>query len=52
MKDFIIECGELYLQYFPYDTWEQAMAVITTNCKLSHHIQKEVLRRRRRENRI
>ncbi len=52
MKDFVIECAELYLQYFPYDSWEEAMAIITTNCKLSHHIQKEVLRRRRRENRI
>lgn len=47
MTDFVIECGELYLQYFPHDTWEQAMDVITTDCKLSRHIQEEVLRRRR-----
>lgn len=51
MTDFIIECGELYLQYFPYDTWEQAMVIITTDCPLSRHIQ-EVVRRKRYANHI
>lgn len=45
MKDFVIECCELYLQYFPYDTWEDAMTCITTDCEVSRHIQRKVLER-------
>lgn len=43
MTDFVIACGELYLKYFPFDTWEQAMDIVTTDCPLSRHIQKKVL---------
>lgn len=45
MKDFIIECCELYLEYFPDDSWEDAMTCITTDCEVSRHIQRKVLER-------
>lgn len=45
MTDFIIECGELYLKYFPDDSWEDAMACITTDCEVSRYIQRKVLER-------
>lgn len=46
MSDFLIECGELYLRYFPYNTWEQAMDILTTDCPLSRHIQRQILKKR------
>lgn len=46
MKDFVIECAELLQQVIPSLSWEEAMDIITTDCDLSHLVQRVVWRRR------
>ena len=45
MTDFIIECGELLQKTIPSLSWEEAMDIITTDCDLSHLVQRVVWRR-------
>ena len=47
MKDFVIECGEFLQSVFPNMSWGEAMAIITTDCKMSRQVQNIVLRRRK-----
>lgn len=49
MKDFVIECGELLQKTIPSLSWEEAMDIITTDCKLSRMVQR-VVRMRRKTN--
>lgn len=46
MGDFVIEIAELYQKRHPDATWEQAMAVVTSDNPEANELEKEVLRRR------
>ena len=52
MGDYLIECGEEYQKRHPGTSWEQAMAVMTSDLpeskEISDYIRKKILERRER----
>lgn len=50
MRDFVIECGEFLQSVFPNMSWEEAMAIITTDCPMSRQVQQIILKRRKHDN--